>query len=158
MVAAPVKVVFASCSEDLVEHLIDAVEKVFTSLPTVVVSEFAPANRPNVEWVPYRLSWTLEQNQQLLQSKLRGRPIAEAAIALQPNMPYWPMRRMGVRLRGRGLLVFNENLHHFSLRPSSAPVMVRHAIWRTGNLVRWQLRPGVQTHEPGFPWASSVMR
>ena len=144
---ASVKVVFASCSEDLVEHLIDAVEKVFPALPTVVVSEFAP-NRQNVEWVPYRLSWTLEQNEQLLHSKLQGRLIAEAAIALQPNMPYWPMRRLGVRLKGRGLLVFNENLNHFSLSPSSALVMVRHAFWRTGNLVRWQLRPGGKT----FTW------
>jgi len=142
-----VKVVFASCSEDLVEHLIDAVEKVFPSLPTVVVSEFAP-NREGVEWVPYRLSWTLEQNEQLLHSKLNGRAIAEAAIALQPNMPYWPMRQIGVRLKGYGLLVFNENLDHFSLRPSSAPAMVRHAIWRTGNLIRWQMRPGGKT----FTW------
>jgi GT2 family glycosyltransferase/glycosyltransferase involved in cell wall biosynthesis len=139
-----VKVVFASCSEDLVEHLIDEVEKVFPSLPTVVVSEFQP--KRGVEWIPYRISWTLEENEQLLRSKLNGRPIAEAAIALQPNMPYWPMRRMGLRAKGYGLLVFNENLNHFSLRPSSAPAMIRHMIWRTGNLIRWQLRPGGKTY------------
>ncbi len=139
-----VKVVFASCSEDLVEHLIDEVEKVFPSLPTVVVSEFQP--KRDVEWIPYRISWTLEENERLLQSKLNGRPIAEAAIALQPNMPYWPMRRMGLRAKGYGLLVFNENLNHFSLRPSSAPAMIRHLIWRTGNLIRWQMRPGGKTY------------
>jgi len=141
-----VKVVFASCSEDLVDHLIDEMEKVFPSLATVVVSEFQP--KREVEWVPYRISWTIEENEFLLQSKLRGRAIAEAAIALQPNMPYWPMRRMGLRAKGYGLLVFNENLNHFSLRPSSAPAMVRHLIWRTGNLIRWQMRPGGKT----FTW------
>ncbi len=144
-----VKAIFASCSEDLVEHLIEEVEKVFPSLPTVVVSEFEPKqSKTALEWIPYRISWTLEENEALLRSKLNGRPIAEAAIALQPNMPYWPMRRMGLRAKGYGLLVFNENLNHFSLRPSSATAMLRHLIWRTGNLIRWQMRPGGKT----FTW------
>lgn len=139
-----VKLILASCSEDLVEYLIDEVEKVFPNLPTVVMSEFEP-KRP-VEWIPWRISWTVEQNEQLLRSKLGGRQIAEVAIALQPNMPYWPMRKLGLKLKGYGLLVFNENLNHFSLRPSSATAMARHAAWRTRNLIRWQLRPGGKTY------------
>jgi GT2 family glycosyltransferase/glycosyltransferase involved in cell wall biosynthesis len=139
-----VKVIFASCSEDLVEHLIDEVEKVFPALPTVVMSEFEP--KRDVEWIPYRISWTFEENERLLLSKLNGRKVAEAAIALQPNMPYWPMRKLGYRIKQYGLLVFNENLNHFSLRPSSVPAMIRHFFWRTGNLIRWQMRPGGKTY------------
>lgn len=134
-----VNLVFASCSEDLVESLIDETEKLAPGLPTLVVSEFAP---PRGEWVPYRLSWSLEDNRKTLLAKLKGRSPGLVSILLQPNMPFWPMRRMGWQIRKYGLVVFNENIHHFSLRPSSIPQMLRHMAWRTGNFFRWQFGQG----------------
>jgi GT2 family glycosyltransferase/glycosyltransferase involved in cell wall biosynthesis len=144
-VSGAVKLVCASGSEDLIPELIRAVESLGPDLPVVVMSEFpAPAG----EWIPYHLSWSLADNERLLEARLKGRTVALAAILLQPNMPYWPLRRLGWRRQRYGLLVFNENLHHFSLRPSSALQMIRHAWWRTGNWFRWQFSPGGK----GYTW------
>ena len=39
------------------------------------------------------------------------------------------------------LMVFNENGEHFMMRPDNLHVMLRHGLWRTGNLLRSQMRP-----------------
>ncbi len=39
------------------------------------------------------------------------------------------------------LLVFNENGQHFMMRPDNLHVMMRHGLWRAGNLIRSQMRP-----------------
>ena len=140
MPASAVKLIFASCSEDLVESLIEETGKIGGKAHIVVVSEFPPPV-PSVEWIPYRLSWTVAQNEQLVTSKLRGRTVDLVATLLQPKMPFWPMRWMAFRRKRWGLVVFNENLGHFSLSPSNVPVMIRHMVWRTGNWFRWNLRP-----------------
>ena len=135
-----VKLIFASCSEDLIESLVQHVDEIGGQSPIVVVSEFPPPN-PNAEWIPYHLSWTIEQNERLIASKLRGRAVSLAVTILQPKMPFWPMRWMALKRKPWGLVVFNENLGHFSLSPSNVPVMIRHLWWRTGNWFRWQFRP-----------------
>lgn len=136
-----VKLVLASCSEDLTDSLIEEVAKIGDpNAQIVVVSEFQ--SEKTTEWIPYRLSWTTAQNERLIDSKLRGRPVSMIAILLQPNMPFWPMRWIGFKRKPWGLVVFNENLGHFSLTPSNLPTMVRHVLWRTGNWFRWQFGLG----------------
>ena len=140
MPASAVKLVFASCSDDLIESLVEHVETIGGGSPVAVISEFPPPN-PSAEWIPYHLSWTVEQNEKLIESKLRGRAVSLVVTILQPKMPFWPMRWMALKRKPWGLVVFNENLGHFSLTPSNIPVMIRHLIWRGGNFVRWNLRP-----------------
>lgn len=144
--ATGVKLVFASCSEDLIESLIEHVSEIGEPLPVIVVAEFQPNS--SAEWIPYRLTWTPEENEKLIESKLRGRTVALVATILQPNMPFWPMRWMAFKRRPWGLLVFNENLGHFGLRPSNGLAMIRHIVWRTGNWFRWQTRPA----GPAYTW------
>ena len=146
MPGSEVKLVFASCSEDLVEGLIEHVDALGSKAPIVVVSEFQPAS--NAEWIPYRLSWTAAQNERLIESKLRARKVSLVAMMLQPNMPFWPMRWLAFKLRPWGLIVFNENLGHFGVRPSNLPAMLRHLVWRTGNWFRWHFRPSGR----GYTW------
>ncbi|HEY3744301.1 MAG TPA: hypothetical protein VGL53_30870, partial [Bryobacteraceae bacterium] len=57
--ATGIKLVFASCSEDLIESLIEHVSEIGEPLPVVVVAEFQPPNS-SAEWIPYRLTWTPE--------------------------------------------------------------------------------------------------
>ena len=151
MAVSAVKLVFASCSDDLIESLILHVDAIGEKTPVVVVSEFQPAS--TVEWIPYRLSWTTRQNEQLIASKLRGRTVVAVATILQPNMPFWPMRWMAFKRMPWGLLVFNENLGHFGLRPSNVPTMIRHVLWRTGNWFRWNFRPA----GPIYTWAWRIL-
>ena len=141
MASSGVKLVFASCSDDLIESLVQHVEEIGDESPVVVISEFQPPN-PNAEWIPYHLSWTVDQNDSLIESKLRGRAVAMVVTILQPKMPFWPMRWMAFKRKPWGLVVFNENLGHFSMTPSNIPVMLRHLVWRTGNFIRWNRRPG----------------
>ena len=140
MASSPVKLVFAACSEDLIESLVEHVEQIGPAGQVVVVSEFQPPH-PTAEWIPYHISWSVEQNNQFIDSKLQGRPVTMVVTMLQPKMPFWPMRWIAFKRKSWGLVVFNENLGHFSLTPSNIPVMIRHAMWRTGNFFRWNLRP-----------------
>lgn len=152
MPLSPVKLIFASCSEDLVESLIEHVAEIGAKAPVVVVSEFQPPN-PTAEWIPYHLAWTVEQNEQLIESKLRGRPVGLVATILQPNMPFWPMRWIALKRKSWGLVIFNENLGHFSLSPSDIPTILRHLKWRTGNWFRWNLRPA----GPLYTWTWRIL-
>ena len=56
--------------------------------------------------------------------------------------PIRQMRWAAARRWPWQLMVFNENLDHFMLRPRSLPVMAKHFYWRTKNFVRWETRPG----------------
>jgi GT2 family glycosyltransferase/glycosyltransferase involved in cell wall biosynthesis len=138
-----VLVAFASGSEDLVETFLDRLEQVQPGLPLFVVSEFAP---PRGVWIPWFLGRTLEQNRARLADALAGREIAWSALILQPRMPYWPMRLAALLQKPGRILVFNENLDHFPLRPRGLPALVRHLAWRTKNLIRWETRPGGWTY------------
>jgi hypothetical protein len=52
------------------------------------------------------------------------------------------MRRLAAALGRHRTLVFNENLDHVRLHPRPAFSILRHMIWRTGNLIRCETRPG----------------
>lgn len=138
---APERIVvaFASGSEDLIGTLLDNLEAAAPGLPLYVVAEFAP---PRGKWIPWFLGRTLDQNRARVADALRGKQIVWTALILQPRMPYWPMRLAALLAAPGRLLCFNENLDHFALHPRSAVSIVRHLLWRTKNLIRWETRPG----------------
>jgi hypothetical protein len=143
----PILLAIASGSDDLVPTLIDQLRAIRPELPVYVLSEFRP---PTGTWIPYNPARTLSQNRELCKSALRGKRIVFAGLILQPRMPYWTMRLLGVLLGGLNTIFFNENLDHFLLRPRSIGVIARHLLWRMKNLVRWELRPGGATYT--FLW------
>jgi glycosyltransferase involved in cell wall biosynthesis/GT2 family glycosyltransferase len=138
-----VLVAVASGSEDLIPTLIDRMRDLAPGLPLYVVSEFKVEG---ATWIPFHLGRTLDQNLALCRSVLAGKQIRFAGLILQPRMPYWRMRFMALQLGGWNTVFFNENLNHFLLRPHSAGTIARHLLWRAGNLVRWELRPGGSTY------------
>ncbi|MBI1896703.1 MAG: glycosyltransferase, partial [Acidobacteria bacterium] len=138
-----VKLAFASCSEDLIPSLLDEVDAFFPGVPLYVVSEFPPERG---RWIPYHPARTFGQNLALVRDALRGRHIRLAGVLLQPRMPYWRMRLIPFVLAPLRTLIYNENLHHFMLRPRSLRVMLRHGVWRLHNLVKWELSPGGATY------------
>lgn len=145
---------FASGSEDLIPEFLDRFRAVAPDLPLYVISEFAP---PQGVWIPYALGRTYEQNRTRIADALMDKRVAYAAILLQPRQPFWPMRWIGFRTAPRRLLCFNENLDHFALHPRSVFAMLRHALWRTGNLIRWETKPGgwlyTQVWRLFHPWS-----
>ncbi|MFN7920954.1 MAG: glycosyltransferase [Bryobacteraceae bacterium] len=143
MSAEPVLVAVASGSEDLTPTLIEKMRAIRPDLPLYVVSEFRVEG---AAWIPYHLGRTLEENLALCRSALRDKQIVFVGIILQPRMPYWTMRWMGVRLGGLNTIYFNENLDHFLLRPRSLGAVARHLLWRARNFVRWELQPGGATY------------
>ena len=137
-----IKVAFASGSEDLIPTLIERMNAIAPELPLHVVSEFPP---PDGRWHPFHLGRTFDENLASVQAAFAGKEIVYAGLILQPNMPYWQMRFIPMRLWPLRTIFFNENLDHFLLRPRSLGTMLRHFLWRGKNFVRWQMKPGGAT-------------
>jgi GT2 family glycosyltransferase/glycosyltransferase involved in cell wall biosynthesis len=131
-----VKVLFASASDAVIALVIEQMKAIFPELPLVVVSEFQP---PAGEWVRYHIKRTPAENEGFIRTKLAGRQIRLGAIILEPKTPHQALRRLGRKMTPLfRTLVFNEDGQHFVLRPDNAHVMLRHGLWRMGNLVRSQ--------------------
>ncbi len=137
-----VKVLFASGSDAVAAQTRREFAKIFPETPLVVVSEFPPPQAAGAEWIRYHIRRKFRENYALVRSRLGPRSIRVAAIILEPNTPHWPMRWLGMAVAPRRLLAFTENGQHFRLRPDSAPVMLRHLLWRAKNFVRSQTREG----------------
>jgi GT2 family glycosyltransferase/glycosyltransferase involved in cell wall biosynthesis len=138
-----VKVLFASASDPVVALAIARFRTVFPELPLVVVSEFAP---PGVEWIPYHIRRTWNENRDLIRARLGARRIRLAAVILEPGIPHWRLRALGFALAPLHLLAFNETGEHFMLRPRDIPSMLRYAVWRMKNVVRNQRHPASSTY------------
>lgn len=134
-----VLVAFASGSEDLIPTLIERLKELEPGLPLYVVSEFAPGEG---RWIPYHPQRSLSENLARVRAALRGQRVRFSGVLLQPRMPYWRLRLIGLLISPVGFIAYNENLDHFMLRPRSAATIARHCLWRTGNFIRWQSRPG----------------
>lgn len=139
--AGRVKLAFASGSDDLIPSLIEELARIEPSLDIYLVSEFAPPI-PVTKWIRWFPAKDLADNTARVLDAVRDCEVAYAAIIAQPRMPYWKMRFMAARAWPLRLIVFNENLGHFMFRPRSFPVILRHFLWRTGNFVRWETKPG----------------
>jgi GT2 family glycosyltransferase/glycosyltransferase involved in cell wall biosynthesis len=136
----PVKVLFASGSDDLIPTAIERMRAILPDLPLAVVSEFPPTE--DVRWIPYHMRRTASENLALCRASLKDQDVRISAIILQPRMPYWPMRAVGFALSPWNFLAFNENLNHFMLRPRSLPTMLGHFRWRARNFLVWEFSPG----------------
>lgn len=134
---------FASGSEDLVPTFLDNLQAVAPELPVWVVSEFPPPDsHKHLRWIPWFLGRTLSQNRARIHDALRGVEVAYTGVILQPRQPFWPMRLAALLAAPTRLLCFNDNLDHFPLHPRAAGAVVRYYLWRFGNLIRWETRPG----------------
>lgn len=134
-----VKVLFASGSEAVIAQTVREFRKIFPDVPLAVIAEFP---QPECEWIPFHIRRAWRDNYALIQSRLKGRSIRVAAIILEPNTPHWPLRFLGMAIAPWRLLAFTEEGQHFRMRPDSAPVMLRHLLWRARNFVRSQFREG----------------
>lgn len=134
---------FASGSEDLIPTFLDNFQAVAPDLPLWIVSEFPPPDsHKHLRWIPWFLGRTLSQNRARLHDALRGVAVAYTGVILQPRMPYWPMRLAALLAAPSRLLCFNDSLDHFPMHPRAAGAVVRYYLWRLGNLIRWETRPG----------------
>ena len=127
----------------MVALTLERFRSIFPELPLVVVSEFAP---PDVEWIPYHIRRSWKENRDLIRARLGGRRIRLAAVILEPRIPHWRLRALGLALAPLHFLAFNETGQHFMLRPRSVPTMFRHLTWRMKNLVRSQAQPESSTY------------
>ena len=136
-----IKLAFATGSDDLIATLLEKMAGLFPDVPLYLVSEFPPpgAGVPWIRWYPAK---DVSENMARVAAATAGKDVVLAGIILQPRMPYWAMRWAAARRWPWRLIVFNENLDHFMLRPRSLPVMAKHFWWRTKNFVRWETRPG----------------
>jgi GT2 family glycosyltransferase/glycosyltransferase involved in cell wall biosynthesis len=138
-----VKLAFVSCDDTLIEAYLESVDAAAPELELFTVAEFPP---PRGRWIPWRVDRTARENRRRILAALGGRPVRYSAILLEPRMPYWRMRGVGVSMAPLRTLFYNENIHHFMLRPRSAPAILRHFAWRAKNFIRWELRPGGTVH------------
>lgn len=137
--STPVKILFASGSDDLIPRAIAKLRDIMPELPLIVVAEFQPEG---VDWIPYHIKRGVSENLALVKARLQGREVRLSAVILEPKTPYARLRLMGFLIAPARFLAFNENLDHFMLRPGSVPTMFRHALWRAKNFIRVQSRPG----------------
>ncbi|HEU0124029.1 MAG TPA: glycosyltransferase [Bryobacteraceae bacterium] len=143
-----VKVLFASVSEKNVPPLVQAMTALHPELPLYVVSEFPPpAGTPWIRWHPLQSS---AGNAERIGAALAECDVALAGVALEPLMPYWAMRWMAFTRWPRQLVVFNEKMDHFMLRPRCLNTIVHHFYWRIRGFVRKQTRPGGELYT--FLW------
>jgi len=140
--SSDIKLAFASCSQDLIDQFVEEVKKVGdTKLPVFLVSEFAP-HEP-CHWIPWHPFEDLETNRQRILWHIGSeRCIRFNMILLQPKIPYWAMRFLGLRICPTRTYLFNENYGHFPLHPRGIATILRHATWRLKNLIRYQTTPG----------------
>lgn len=135
----PVKVVFATGTEELNLELIRRLQALEAGLPLFVVSEFPP---PEGRWIPYHPLQGLWSNWRRCRAAFRGRRIRWAAVMLTPNLPYRRLRLIAFLTAPLRLLIYNEHLDHWMLRPRCLPVIARYLAWRVRNFVVFETHPG----------------
>jgi GT2 family glycosyltransferase/glycosyltransferase involved in cell wall biosynthesis len=134
-----IKIAFLSGTPELNRLLIEHTRAIYPELPLWVVSDFPPED-PSLPWIRYRISQSFSENYARCRAALRGYSIRIASVMLVPNVPFRRMRLLALVLSPRGFTAFNENLHHFLLRPGQLPQMLRYLTWRAKNIARWLRR------------------
>ena len=116
--------------------LVEAMRQVGEDLPLYVVSEFAP---PSGHWIPYHPLRSAADNRARIGRQLATLDVRLAGIYLDPNTPYWPLRRLAWRLTSwRSWVLFSTDLNHYMLRPRSFPALAKFACWRAREVMRSQ--------------------
>jgi GT2 family glycosyltransferase/glycosyltransferase involved in cell wall biosynthesis len=148
-----IKLVFASGSDDLIPTLLEKMAGIQPELPLWLVAEFPapPVEGVTVDrWIRWYPAKTLADNERRIDAAVTGLDVELAAILQQPRMPFWAMRWAAMRRWPLRMLVFNENLDHFMLRPRQIPAILRYFLWRAKNFARWETRPGGAVYT--FAW------
>ncbi len=143
--AAPrlVLLAFASTWEDRTGQFLERLKDVMPGAELVLVAEFPPPRScPQARWIPWFPRRTLRQNLARISDELSGCRVAWTALVLDRLLPYWAMRAAALWISRGRLLVFNENLHHFAMRPGDAPQGLRFVRWRLREFVERQTHPG----------------
>ncbi len=139
----PALLAFASTWEDRAPAFLERLRAVLPDADLILVAEFPPPRElPRVRWIPWFPRRTLRQNIARIRDELRGRRIAWAALVLDRLLPYWPMRAAAFWLSRGRLLLFNEQMNHFALRPGDAPQALRFLRWRLRDWIHRQTHPG----------------
>lgn len=139
----PVLLAFASTWEDRAPAFLEQLEAVLPEADLVLVAEFPPPHAfPRVRWIPWFPRRTLRQNIARIRDELRGRRIAWSALVLDRLLPYWPMRAAALWVSRGRLLLFNEQMNHFALRPGDALQAWRFLRWRLRDWIHRQTHPG----------------
>jgi GT2 family glycosyltransferase/glycosyltransferase involved in cell wall biosynthesis len=144
-VSQRIKLVFASGSDDLIPTLLEKMARIQPELPLWLVAEFPapPVEGVTVDrWIRWYPAKDLADNERRIDAAVSGYDVVLAAILQQPRMPFWRMRWAAMRRWPLRMLVFNENLDHFMLRPRQIPAIGRYFLWRAKNFVCWETRPG----------------
>jgi GT2 family glycosyltransferase len=134
-----IKIAFLSGTPELNRLLIEHTRAIYPELPLWVVSDFPPED-PTLPWIRYRVGQSFFENYARCRAALRGYSIRIASVMLVPNVPFRRMRLLALVLSPRGFTAFNENLHHFLLRPGQLPQIFRYITWRVKNILRWLRR------------------
>ena len=138
--SSSVKLVFATCARAAMPALVETMLHVGPDLPLYVVSEFPP---PTGHWIPYHPLRSPADNAARLARQLDGLEVKLAGIYLDPDVPYWPLRRLALQgTPWRSWVFFSKDLNHFMLRPRSLPAIARFALWRAKEMARFELNPG----------------
>jgi len=107
------------------------------------VSELPPPRGfARVQWIPWFPRRTLGQNLARIRDALRGRRPVWTTLVLDRQLPYWQMRAAALWVSRGRLLLFNEGLNHFALRPGDAPQALRWLRWRLRDWIHDQTHPG----------------
>lgn len=134
---------FASTWEDRAPAFLQRLQSVLPEADVVFVAEFPPPREfPRVRWIPWFPRRTLRQNVARILDELRDCRLAWAALVLDRLLPYWPMRAAAFWISRGRLLLFNEQMHHFALRPGDAPQALRFLRWRLREFLHRQTHPG----------------
>ncbi len=139
----PVLLAFASTWEDRAAAFLDRLQTVLPGAVIILVAEFPPPREfASVRWIPWFPRRTLRQNIARIRDELRGCRLAWAALVLDRLLPYWPMRAAALWISRGRLLLFNEQMNHFALRPGDAPQALRFLRWRLRDWAHRQTHPG----------------
>jgi len=139
----PVLLAFASTWEDRAPAFLDRLQCILPGADLILIAEFPPPREhPGVRWIPWFPRRTLRQNLARIGDELRGRRLAWAALVLDRLLPYWPMRAAALWISRGRLLLFNEQMNHFALRPGDLPQAARFLRWRARDFVHRQTHPG----------------
>ncbi len=120
--------------------VVEAMRQVGEDLPLYVISEFPP---PDGHWIPYHPLRSAADNLAHVRRQLHGLDVRLAGIYLDPEIPYWALRRLALTVTPwQSWVFFSNDLNHFMLRPRSLPAVGRFLAWRLREGLRFQLRPG----------------
>ncbi|MDP9054486.1 MAG: glycosyltransferase [Acidobacteriota bacterium] len=102
-----IRIVFASGNSHLNRALIERTAALRPELPLLVVAEFEPEHG---EWIPYHVRRGTAENLAAVRAAIGGQGIEMAAAIVAPGVPLTRLRVIALRIAGRSLTIYDENL------------------------------------------------